>query len=192
MSKDEKRLVHFMNGFAAASQLARRAAENGYMVEFIILAASVIDGCLRIGLVLQHQIDTQSLEIPEELVYQGDNDRAVSERQIYRYSLDRRVIDQALFDKLQELYTARNRVVHRYIVSEITTAKIFQIARRFEKAIELVNNSVWVLEDRQAQLKVGMTRKSKHTDDNSTADRMARAKHGAEWLARALRRPATR
>jgi uncharacterized protein YutE (UPF0331/DUF86 family) len=191
MRKDPDRLAHFMNGFAAAAHLGTRAAENGFMTEFIIMAASVIDGALRIGLVLQHQIDTQSSDVPENLVYQRDEEKTESERQIYRRSFERRIIDNGLYDELQNLFTARNRVVHRYIISDITTEQVFRIARRFEKAIQRVHDAVWKVEDQQTRLRVGMTRKSSSTIDMSELVSMMRAKHGAEWLARALRRRST-
>lgn len=191
MSKDADRLEHFMTGFTAAAQLGRRATENGFMVEFIVLAASLIDGALRIGLVLQHQIDTKSSEVPEELVYQRDEDKALSERQIYRKALDRGVIDQGLFEELQNLYTARNRVIHRYIISDITTETVFKIACRYEATIGKVNSAIWVVEERQVQLGVGMTQKTPAGEKSSDMDSMARVKHGAEWLAWALRKRAT-
>jgi len=180
-----------MNGFTAAAQLANRAAENGYTIEFIILAASVIDGALRIGLVLEHQLSTKSTSIPNELVYQSAKDKAISEREIYRRSLARSVIDKELFDELQELYYERNRVVHRYIISEITTEHVFNIARRYENVIEKVNNAVWVVEDRQIKLGIGMTQKAAKTGNTHQLNSMAAKKHGAEWLSKALRKKGT-
>lgn len=67
MTDETDRLAHFMNGFAAAAQLGRRAAVSGFVIEFVILAASIIDGALRIGLALQHQIDTESSECRKSL-----------------------------------------------------------------------------------------------------------------------------
>lgn len=190
MGKRQHRLGHFLNGFAAAAQMARRAAEGGFAIEFIILGASIIDGALRIGLVLQHQIDTKSDEIPEELIFQRDEDKIIHERSVYKKALETGVIDEKLFNELQELYTLRNRVVHRYIISDITTEKVLKIGFRFEKAIQRVNSAVWILEDRQVRMGVGMTRSEGPTGKGSDVDEMARAKHGAEWLAHALRKGA--
>ena len=162
------------------------------MIEFIVMTASVIDGALRIGLVLQHQIDTQSLEIPENLVYQHDEEKAESERQIYKRSLERQVIDQKLFNELHNLFTARNRVIHRYIISDITTDQVFRIACRFEKVIQRVHDAVLIVEERQIRLGVGMIRKSSPTagtsEVTSRLDSMMQAKHGTEWLTWALRK----
>jgi uncharacterized protein YutE (UPF0331/DUF86 family) len=185
----ENRIVDFMNGFAAAVQLSRRAAEAGFMIEFIVLAASVIDGALRIGLVLEHQIATSSSDIEDELVHQGETAKALSEREIYRRALDRGVIDQCLFDDLQTLYSARNRVVHRYVISEITTEAVFQIALRFEETIERVNGAVRAMEDRQVERGVGMTGTGQA--EKAVLDSMVREKHGARWLAQAFQRRET-
>jgi hypothetical protein len=189
MSKDNERLVQFMNGYAAALELARRAADNGFLIEFIILAAAAIDGALRTGLVLQHQLDTKSSEISAELYLQRDEDKAISERQIYRRALEKKIISVKLFDELQDLYTARNRVVHRYIISDITTEKVFQIGRRFEDVLRKIYDAIWVLEDQQARLGVGMAQKVQRGDEDlKTIEAMAKVKHGAEWLAHAFRR----
>lgn len=190
MSKEVDRFTDFMNGLVAAAQLQQRAGNNGFMIEFIVLTASIIDGGLRVGLVLQHQIDTKSTEVPEHFIYQADEDKALSERQIYRHALEAKIISQSLFDELQELYSARNRVIHRYIISAITTEKVFKIAHRYEMVIQKVNSAIWVIEDRQTQLGVGMTRKSKKGEHKSEYDAMARLKHGADWLAHALKRNA--
>jgi hypothetical protein len=188
MSKDGERLVQFMNGYAAALQLARRAAENGFLIEFIILAAAAIDGALRTGLVLQHQLDTKSSEIPAELYLQRDEDKAISERQIYHRALDKKIISKKLFEDLQDLYTSRNRVVHRYIISDITTEKVFQIGRRLEDVLRKIYDAIWVLEDKQARLGIGMAQKVKPGDEDlKTIEAMAAVKHGAEWLARAFK-----
>jgi uncharacterized protein YutE (UPF0331/DUF86 family) len=181
-----------MNGFVAATQLLARAANNGFMVEFIVMTASVIDGALRIGLVLQHQIDTQSSGIPNDLVYQRDEEKTDSERRIYRRSLEKQIIDQKLFDELQNLFTERNRVIHRYIISDITTDQVFRIACRFEKTIQRIHDAVWKVEERQIQLGIGMSHKSSATPSTagitSQLDSMAHTKHGAEWLAWTLRK----
>jgi hypothetical protein len=48
----ETRIGQFMDGFVGAAELLQRAGQNGSFIEYICLAASVIDGSLRIGLIL--------------------------------------------------------------------------------------------------------------------------------------------
>src|SRR5437870_733748 len=104
----QSKLGHFMEGFVAATQLLQRARENGFLVEFVCLAASVIDGALRIALILQHQLQTGSAAILDDLLYQSDEDRIIPERVIYKRALEHGVIDQTLFDQPENLYAKRN------------------------------------------------------------------------------------
>lgn len=186
---EEHRVAAFLKGMGAAAQLANRASSNGFLVEYIILAGSIIDGLLRMGLVLQHQIETSSTHIPEELLLQGELDAAaVSEREIYKLSLAAGVIDASLFDRLNVLYSERNRVVHRYVISDITTENVFNTAQRFEDVIPLVNGAVYAVEERQIELGVGMTTRGGHLMGERGIVDWASSKHGANWLIEAMRR----
>ncbi len=181
-----------MGGFGAAAELFRRALDSGFLIEAVVLGAAVIDGCCRMGLILDHQIETKSDDVPTELLYQGNDDRAMTERQVYRRAHDNGVISKELFTELDELYSQRNRVVHRYIISDITTEQVFHIAHRYAEALPKVSAAVWALEDKQIRLAVGMTRRAENTDNTQEMiRRMADAKHAAQWLARALRKRAT-
>ena len=191
MTEASDRLEHFMSGFAAATELLSRAFENGFLIEVVVLGALVIDGCLRIGLILDHQIRTRSDQVLEELLFQRDEDRIVTERQVYQRALDASVVSQGVFDELSALYSERNRVVHRYIISDITTEQVFRVAHRYEQVIPEVNEAVWVLEDKQIRLGVGMARREEGADDTGEIRRMAEKKHAAEWLARAVAKRAT-
>lgn len=103
-----ERLSRFMNGCEAATELFTRAFAEGFPTEAVVLGAAVIDSVLRIALVLDHQIRTKSDQLLMELLYQGADDRAVTERQVYRRSLDSGVIPKELFDELETLYSERN------------------------------------------------------------------------------------
>ena len=147
-----------MEGLAAAGQLANRAVQSGSFIESICLSASLIDASLRIGLVLKHQIDTRSIDIPAELLYQADDDKIVTERRIFGRAHAEGIIDQDLFKRLETLHTDRNRVVHRYIISEITTSEVLAIAHEYLNTVHEVNSRIDVLERRQLEFGIGMTR----------------------------------
>lgn len=187
----EQRLECFLKGLSAAVELAHRASSNGFLIEYIILAGSIIDAALRMALVLQHQLDTSSSDIPDELLYQGEGDKALSERTVYRRALEAGLITRELFERLQDLYSDRNKVVHRYIISDITTEDAFRIARGFEDAIPIVNEAVWLVEEKQIGRGVGMTRSAAGDMSQEDLSSWAKDKHGAEWLARAIKRRAT-
>jgi len=180
-------LKAFMEGFAGAASLLTRAAQRGFFIEYVCLAAAVVDGTLRIGLVLEHQLRTRSIEVPPALLYQGDDARTTSERSIYRMALQREVIEQNLFDELQALYDRRNRVIHRYIISDMTTVRVTEIAKAYGEIIPKVSRAVWVLEDRQIREGVGMTIPD-HGPKSSRKEILSfgEPKHGDTDLARRL------
>ena len=181
------KLANFMQGFAAAVELDARAAKQGCFVESVCLTASLIDGLLRMGLILKHQLETASSLLLEELLYQADDDRAVLERAVYRRALESSVIDRATFDELQSLYDDRNRVVHRYIISAITTSEVLHIAMRMDAVKHRVSDQVAVLEKEQIRLGVGMTRQGEAGAKVDNILDMATGKHGDAGLAQALR-----
>ena len=82
--------------------------------------------------------------------------KIISERNIYRFSLEQDIIDEELFALLNNLYEKRNRVVHRYIISKITTRQVLDIGIQYEKIIPIVSNEIAKLEEIQVELGVGM------------------------------------
>ncbi len=181
------RLREFIGGFTAAIELHNRAGRLGAFVESVCLAATVIDAALRIGLILKHQLNTQSPELLDELLFQGKGDKAILERGIYRRALDQGVIDQPLFEKLESLYEQRNRVVHRYIISELTTQGVLDIALAFDKAIHEVSAAIGVLEHEQVQKGIGMTRSEAVQFELKEFFDLASGKHGDAGLTTKLR-----
>lgn len=176
-----------------AAQLLNRAKEKGCFIECVCLSASIIDASLRIALILKHQIETQSSEFLEDLLYQGDSDKAISEREIYKRALNRNIIREDVFQRLEVLYKDRNRVVHRYIISEITTKDVLQIAARYEKLLLEISAETGELEKRQIELGVGMTRADRDVpvklkqDFEQRLDGMIIEKHGDENLTNNLK-----
>ena len=84
-------------------------------------------------------------------------DKPISERDIYRRALAASVIDESTFAQLQALYDDRNRVIHRYIITRITTSEVLDIAIRYERIIEALHKRIWEIEERQIRENVGMT-----------------------------------
>jgi hypothetical protein len=175
----------FMVGFAAAAELHTRASKIGAFVESVCLGASVLDAMLRVGLVLEYQLRTRTSEIPIELILQEPSDVAISEREIYKRSQAAGLIDQGLFDHLNELYNDRNRVIHRYIISRITTADVLNIAIAYEAVISKVAQVVTGLEQEQIVSGVGMTTAGPNCD-RAFLEQFAEEKH-TKQLAEKLR-----
>jgi len=78
MIKTTDKLENFMNGFVAAVQLSHRAGKNGFFIEYILLIASIIDGMLRISLMLQYQLETKSNKVLDALLCQSNEDKIIS------------------------------------------------------------------------------------------------------------------
>jgi hypothetical protein len=172
----------FLDGFSAAAELLQRATTKSFVIEAVLLSASVIDGALRVALVLQHQIRTASSEVPDALVYQGPADRIISERAIYKRAVDELVIGPETFRELERLYTERNRVVHRYIISEITTLEIESLVSAYRAVIQIIYRAVYVLESKPIRLGLGMTRPVEPGSAEATLDSASARKHGDQRL----------
>ena len=189
MGKD--RLEDFMNGFAAATQLLNRAGQDGFFVEYVCLATSVIDAMLRICLILEHQIKSQTKEYPDGLLFQTDKDKIISEREIYKRTLKEKIITRFLFAQLEQLYKRRNKIVHRYIISDITTRQVLEVGIAYEEMISAISNKTKELEARQIALGIGMVELDSETAESSVRsqiDEMAAKKHKDSALVQALKK----
>ncbi len=188
------KFINFMNGFSAAVELMRRAQNQGCFVEAVCLSTSVIDSLLRMGLVLKHQLNTKSTEIPENLIYESNNSIKTNERTIYSRCLQSNIINKNLFDKLNTLYTKRNQIVHRYIISEITTEQVLLLSKKFDDIIDKVGKCIDYLEIEQVKTGVGMTHAGKNIPielrgkSKQLIEELAAKKHGNKNLVKNLRK----
>jgi uncharacterized protein YutE (UPF0331/DUF86 family) len=196
MSKKENREFRFdsfMKGFAAAAQLSQRAVSNGSFIESVCISASIIDASLRIGLILNHQLKTKTDEILDELLYQADEKKIITERTIYKLALKENIITNNIYQELNVLYNSRNKVVHQYIISDITTEMVLKIAAKYADMIHIVKESIRKLEDEQLRLGVGMTKagigmsETVRENANKFMDNIINEKHGNPNLAKNLR-----
>lgn len=190
MDRKINKFNNFMNGLAAAAQLLNRAVKHGSFIECVCLTASIIDGLLRMGLILKHQLRTRTKNVLDKLLYQSDEDKIVAERNIYKMAFEKKVISRQLFDRLEELYEKRNKVVHRYLISGITTKEVLDTAMEYNKAVHLVSDAVKILEDQQIKKGIGMTiagRSISKEEELKLFNNMSSEKHGDEFLNNNLR-----
>jgi hypothetical protein len=178
---------NFMTGFTAAVELDLRAAKQGCFVESVVLSDAVIDGTLRMGLILKHQLETNTNDLLDELLYQKEDEKGISEREIYRRALAKRIITQETYDRLNDLYDLRNRVIHRYIISMITTKDVLDIACGYDSLKHEVSDHVAELEKEQIRIGVGMTVSGSSENLTETLEKVALSKHGDDNLAEVLR-----
>jgi hypothetical protein len=154
---DSDQLARFMQGMAAATFLLDTAIEKRSALECIVLLSNLIDGALRVGLILRRQLDNATNEIDVTLLAQTDGDRAMSERSIYKACLEGRLIDASLFEALTQAYDKRNKCIHRYLLSEIDYDYATSLVFELDSLLRRIRGVIWLLEDEQIQRGVGMT-----------------------------------
>ena len=64
------------------------------------------------------------------------------EKTVYKMALDEGLLTQNLHDRLSELYNQRNKVIHRYIITDLLTKDVMKIVYDYtileEKVGEIV------------------------------------------------------
>ncbi len=152
----QDRFGKFMVSLAASIDLTNRAIESASFIEMVILVASRIDGLLRLAVLLNDQLTQNSNEIDTSLIFQDGNDKIVMERQVYQIALERSIISESLFIKLNDLYKERNKVVHRYIITDIRTIDLMRIASSYFQIHEEVSEITNAFEAKQFELNIGV------------------------------------
>lgn len=152
----QRRTDLYMASIATIIELKNKAIEKDSYIEYIVFSANHIDALLRLSIILNNQIINGNDEIDLKLLFQSENDKAIMERTIYKQCLHLRIIDQHLFDELESLYKERNKVIHRYIITDIRTEDIFKIATNYEKIFESIDNLILRLEAQQVEKKIGI------------------------------------
>ncbi|MGH8456642.1 MAG: hypothetical protein ACRETW_05575 [Stenotrophobium sp.] len=68
-------LSRFTDGMAAAQHRLESGYEARSALECIVLSAAIMDGLLRIGLIMQDQLDRHTNEVDERFLHQEDSDK---------------------------------------------------------------------------------------------------------------------
>ncbi len=146
----------FMASLAASFDLKNKAAENLSLIELLIIIANQIDAYLRMAIVMKKQLQDKTNHIDIALLYQEENDNPIMERRIYKQAKDLGIINQDTFDKLEQLYGERNKVVHRYIISEFKTRHLYDIVYEYDNICETVRLCLKSVEDQQFSEGIGI------------------------------------
>lgn len=146
----------FVAALAASFDLKNNALEKEAFIELVILIANQMDSYLRLSVLLKKQVDNKTNDIDIVLLYQGDNDSPITERKVYKMAKENKIISDELFDKLEQLYKKRNKIVHRYIISDLKTKELFDIAYSYEIACEEVRLKLKEMENLQFTEKIGI------------------------------------
>ncbi len=151
------RFEMFLQGVGATDLMLRKAIINKAFIESTCLLASQIDSLLRIGIVLKKQLINKNMVIDKEWIYQGGGDKKKSEKDIYKKAKELAILDNETSGELFRLYEERNRVIHRFIISEITLADVEAISYDYYRVRETIKQIVDDIESEQIRLNVGMT-----------------------------------
>lgn len=131
---------NFLGSLLASQDLLNKALEKESYIEVMVILAGQIDALLRSSIVLKKQLLDKTDDIDIKYIYQKEYDKGITERKIFRKAHEMTLINDQLFDKLNELYNIRNRVIHRYIISYIKTRDIINISCEYLEVIEEVRS----------------------------------------------------
>ncbi len=159
------RYEKFIAGLGATFDLMNNAIENKSFIELTILLSNQIDAYLRVCIVLKYQIIDKTDLFRIEFLHQKDSDKPKSEKTIYQEALNLNIIDKKLYDKLYIMYNERNKVVHRYIISDIKTFNLINIVSNYAEVCEEIRLILEQIEKEQFKLKVGYFQNKKTQSD---------------------------
>lgn len=164
------RYYKFQAALAASFDLQESALSTGSLIEFILVVASQIDSYLRLCIVMRKQLDSNSDEFEQKYFYQGEQCKPIIERAIYKEAKALGVISENNFERLSKLYDLRNKIVHRFIISDIRTRDLLDIAIGYDDVSEEIRLVMRKLEDLQRNTKVGIYKDSAVPDEEIDKD----------------------
>jgi uncharacterized protein YutE (UPF0331/DUF86 family) len=156
LAADLDKFDRFTGSLAASHDLLYTAIEAGACIEIIAITANQIDAYLRLSLVIAKQLEEKTNDIETTYLFQADGEKGIMERKVFEDALKSQVIDMETFDSLNELYNLRNRVIHRYIISDIKSRDLIEIARRYLSTLEIIRLTLRDLEQKQAAVPYGV------------------------------------
>ncbi|WP_447095740.1 hypothetical protein [Pseudomonas sp. CF10PS3] len=150
------KLDRFTGSLAASYDLLYTAIDAGTCIEIIAITANQIDAHLRLSLVIAKQLESNTDDIEIRYLFQADGEKGIMERTVFEDALKSQVIDLETFNLLNDLYNLRNRVIHRYIISDIRSRDLVEIAEKYLNASENTRLILRTLEQKQANVPYGL------------------------------------
>lgn len=152
---------NFLSGITAAHNMLADAVEARMaLIEQICLSATLIDGLLRLSLVMKQQLTTRKNTTDRTLLYQGKSQKTfISERKIYEKARKEKIITAKTEKTLQALYNKRNIIVHRYLISNIKTIQVAAIAQRYLNLYSEIKERHRIIHNQLVEENVGMAKR---------------------------------
>jgi hypothetical protein len=152
----QRRFDLYMSAIATIMELKSKAIETDSHIEYIVFSANHIDALLRLSIILNNQLARKNEDIDLSLLFQAETDQPIMERTIYKKCLDQAIISQTIFNELENLYKERNKVIHRFIITDIRSEDVFKLALKYEKLYDKIDNVILQLEKKQIEEGVGV------------------------------------
>jgi len=159
----QRRFDLYMSSITTILDLKSKAIEKESHIEYVVFSANHIDALLRLSIILSNQIKDKNEDIDLTLLFQSETDKPMFERAIYQKCLDLNIITNNLFNELESLYKERNKVIHRFIITDIRTEDIFKLALEYEKLFDKVDKIILNLEAEQIKEGIGVWGKNPNT-----------------------------
>lgn len=188
-SQDRKHAVNlskydnFIGSLASSYDLREKAMDSHSYIEVIAVVSNQIDAFLRMSILLKRQLLNNTNEIETKYLFQGDNEKGIIERRIYKEAHDLQIIDDKTFEDLNKLYNLRNKVIHRYIISHLRTLDIADASVQYLLLSEKINRVLKSIEEEQIETGIGIYGKGFNKNyqptllDQKIAFSMANDKH---------------
>ena len=160
----------FMASLSASFDLKNKALENESLIELLVIIGNQIDAYLRMALVMKKQLADKTNLIDITLLFQGENDTPIMERKIYSQAKEANIIDGEMLDKLEMLYKQRNKVIHRYIISEFKTRYLYEIIAEYEAICEKVRLALQAIENLQFKEQIGIHGNARNPQDHPSQE----------------------
>jgi hypothetical protein len=148
---------NFIYSFGAARQLLERAHHTGSLIEGLVLYVSLIDGLLRMAIILDKQLQDASSDFDFSYIEQKRKGPRYTEREIYKEAYKRGLIDAKLKARITDLYNRRNAVIHKFFLTNIRYVDLEPWLGAYEEMFKRCHDIVDELESRQLEEGKGMT-----------------------------------
>ena len=190
LAADLDKFDRFTGSLAASHDLLNSAIDAEACIEIIVIAANQIDAYLRLSLVIAKQLKEKTDNIDTRYLFQADGEKGIIERKIFDEAFNFKVIDLEAFENLNGLYNLRNRVIHRYIISDIRSRDLVEIAGRYLSALEKIRLTLRDFEQRQTAVPYGVYGKKfgKTSDTEDAIRRLYASANDKHLLAKYKRR----
>ena len=151
---------NFLSGVGAAHNLLVDAIESRTsFTEQVCLSTALIDGLLRLSLVMKQQLDTGTGIVDPMLLFQGKRQKKyIPERIIYERATKEKIIIKVIEKKLNFLYDKRNIIIHRYLISDIKTKDVIIVSRQYIRLYLVIKERHRTIHNKLVQKDIGMAK----------------------------------